>query len=277
VLPRAGRRLTWAASAAVHVALIAVAVTASWRIDRHQTLITIIPPDTPRPPELPPYGGTRRGLGPSGGLGRPLPRVAVPDTTPPVPAPVGKPDTNLAASPVAVGPHIVSQPAVGDGRLWVVPRPALPPEVADALYAPQEQRDTVVVRRLRAMVDSLNVIVDQEQRSRQRPTWTTEVAGKMFGIDSQYIHVAGIKIPTAALALLPIRLPEGNYDEQMRARQLEHMRQDLMQAARRTETLQLFKQYVRELRARKQAERDAEKRARGDTTQAKADTVRVTP
>jgi len=50
-----------------------------------------------------------------------------------------------------------------------------------------------------------------------------------------------------------------------------------MQAARRTETLQLFKQYVRELRARKQAERDTEKRARGDTTQARGDTVRVTP
>src|SRR5437899_11195332 len=55
------------------------------------------------------------------------------------------------------------------------------------------------------------------------------------------------------------------------------MRQDLMQAARRTETLQLFKQYVRELRARKQAERDAEKRARGDTTGAKADTAKVVP
>src|SRR2546422_9795812 len=99
------------------------------------------------------------------------------------------------------------------------------------------------------MVDSLNVMIDQEQRGRQKPTWTTDVAGKVFGIDSQYIHVAGIKIPTAALALLPISLPQGNYDEQLRARQLDEMRQDLMQAARRTETLQLFKQYVRELRS----------------------------
>jgi len=89
--------------------------------------------------------------------------------------------------------------------------------------------------------------------------------------------VAGIKIPTAALALLPISLPQGNYDEQRRARQLDEMRQDLMQAARRTETLRLFKQYVRDLRARKQAERDAERRARGDTTGAKADTVKIVP
>jgi len=89
--------------------------------------------------------------------------------------------------------------------------------------------------------------------------------------------VAGIKIPTAALALLPISLPQGNYDEQRRARQLDEMREDLMQAARRTETLRLFKQYVRDLRARKQAERDAARRARGDTTEAKGDTVRVVP
>jgi len=261
----------------VHVAVVVVAFSGSWRIDRPQGLIMIIPPARPQLPELPPFGGTRRGLGPSGGLGRPLPSAAIPDTTPPVPAPVGKPDSTLAASPVAIGPHMVSPPQVGDGRLWVLPRPALPSDVADALYEPQENRDTTVVRRLRAMVDSLNVLVDQDQRSRRIPVWTTDVAGKVFGIDSQFIHVAGIKIPTAALALLPISLPQGNYDEQRRAHQLDEMRQDLMQAARRTETLRLFKQYVRDLRARKQAERDAERRARGDTTQAKPDTVSAVP
>ena len=261
----------------VHVAIIVLAFSGSWRIDRRQGLITIIPPRAPQPPELQPFGGTRRGVGPSGGLGRPLPSAAVPDTTPPVPAPVGRPDSTLAASPASVGPHIVTPPQVGDGRLWVMPRPALPGEVADALYLPQEDRDSTVVRRLRAMVDSLNVFIDQDQRSRQRPTWTADVAGKMFGIDSQFIHVAGIKIPTAALALLPISLPQGNYDEQRRARQLDEMRQDLMQAARRTETLHLFKQYVRDMRARKQAERDAERRARGDTTQVKTDSVSAVP
>ena len=260
-----------------HVVLIVFAVTGSWRIDRQQGLILIIPPAVPQLHELPPYGGTRRGIGPSGGLGRPLPDAAIPDTTPPVPAPVGKPDTTLAASPMNIGPHMVTPPQVGDGRLWVLPRPVLPSEVADALYEPHETRDSAVVRRLRAMVDSLNVVIDQDQRSRQRPTWTTEVAGQVFGIDSQYIHVAGIKIPTAALALLPISLPQGNYDEQRRARQLDEMREDLMQAARRTETLQLFKQYVKDIRARKQAERDAARRARGDTTVVKADTVKAVP
>src|SRR5207253_251209 len=132
-----------------------------WQIDRHQRLITFRPPQGPQFHELPPFGGTRRGIGPSGGLGRPLPNAAVPDTTPPAPAPVGRPDTMLATSADAVGPHIVTPPQVGDGRLWVTPRPALPSEVADALYQPLADRDTAVVRRLHAMVDSLNVIIDQ--------------------------------------------------------------------------------------------------------------------
>src|SRR2546430_6859238 len=77
--------------------------------------------------------------------------------------------------PRAEGPHIVSPPQVGDGRLWVSPRPALPTEVADVLYEPQESRDTTVVHRLRAMVDSLNVVIDQDQRSRQRDRKSTRL------------------------------------------------------------------------------------------------------
>ena len=142
----------------MHLTIVILAFSGSWRIDRPQGLITIIPPSRPQPPELPPFGGSRRGKGPSGGLGRPLPGGAAPDTTRPVPAPVGRPDSTLAASPTAVGPHIVSLPQVGDGRLWVLPRPALPSDVADVLYEPQDNRDTTVVRRLRAMVDRKSVV-----------------------------------------------------------------------------------------------------------------------
>jgi hypothetical protein len=51
------------------------------------------------------------------------------------------------------------------------------------------------------------------------------------------------------------------------------MREDLMQAAARAETYHDFKRYVQELRARKQAERDAEKRRRGE----QPDTVKAVP
>src|SRR5439155_1295507 len=133
------------------------------------------------------------------GIGPPVPRGAVRGPLPPAPAPIGRPDTTLGASPVAEGPHLIVEPQVGDGRLWVLARPALPSDVADALYGPQDRKDSVAVQRLRAMVDSLNQIISVEQRARRKPTWTTDVAGKTLGIDSQYIHIAGIKIPTAAL------------------------------------------------------------------------------
>ena len=102
-VPLESKRLTWAASAVLHAMLIAVAVTTSWRIDREQVLITIVPPSAPRPVELPPFGGTKRGPGPSGGLGRPMPSAAVRDTLPPAPAPIGKPDTTLAGRGFGAG------------------------------------------------------------------------------------------------------------------------------------------------------------------------------
>src|SRR3989449_2981128 len=142
-------------------------------------------------------------------MGRPLPQAAVRDTTPGVPSPVGKPDTTLAASPVAVGPHIVNPPEPGDGGLWVLPRPGLPAEVADALYAPPEQRDTVVVRRLRAMVDSLNVMIDQEQRGRQKPTWTTDVAGEGFRREPPENHRGGGDNPPGGRPAPPPSPPPG--------------------------------------------------------------------
>ena len=165
-------------------------------------------------------------------------------------------------------------PRVGDGRLWVSPRPALPASVAEALYGDTVARNTEAVARLRVMVDSLNQILDQVQRERQRPSWTVgggEGGIPKFGIDSQYIHIAGIKIPTMALALLGNLLPQGNFDEEMRSRHLQLMREDILRAADRAQTFQDFRRYVRELRERKQAERDADKRRQ------QQDTVVVNP
>jgi hypothetical protein len=62
----------------------------------------------------------------------------------------------------------------------------------------------------------------------------------------------------------------------MRARELSDLREDMMQAARRTQTLQEFRGYVKELRARKQAEHDAARRQR-DTVVAMPDTTRLVP
>lgn len=214
---------------------------------KRPTVIAVHPEPAPEPPPA-----------------EPLPPLAAP--SPPdssVPTPAYNP--NASGAPLA--------PQIGDGRLWVSPRPGLPAAVADALYGDTAQRRVVAIDRLRAMVDSLNQVLDQVQRERQRPAWV--VGGTHdkpeWGIDSAYIHVAGIKIPTMALALLGNLLPQGNFDEEMRMRQLNDMRSDLLRAADRAQTFAQFRRYVRELRERKQAERDAEQRRRAQ------DTVKVVP
>jgi len=183
-----------------------------------------------------------------------------------------------------VGPKVVPGgapvPQLGDGRLWAAPRPALPADVADVLYSGKkpEPADSVVVGRLRAMVDSVNRMIDQEQTEHRLPSWVTDVGGKKFGLDSSGIYVAGVKIPSAVLAALGSALPPGNWGEAMRNRQQAEMSADLLQAARRAATLEEFRKYVREIRQRKQAERDAGRRARGDTLPPpRRDTTGVVP
>jgi hypothetical protein len=195
---------------------------------------------------------------------------------PPAPPPAVTPPVDTGVTMPAYDPNagrLVPAPQVGDGRLWVSPRPPLPAAVAEALYGDTTGRRAVAIERLRAMVDSLNQVLDVMQRERQRPSWTVggENGSPKFGIDSQFIHIAGIKIPTAALALLGNLLPQGNFDEGMRARQLNDMRADLLRAADRAQSFQDFRRYVRELRERKQAERDADERRRAQ------DTVKAVP
>ncbi len=203
----------------------------------------------------------------------PAPPIAEPPPPPPVTVPL-PPDT---APPMpAYDPNasrVAPSPEVGDGRLWVSPRPGLPAVVADQIYGDTVAQHAAAIDRLKAMVDTLNHIMDQEQREHRRPSWT--VGGTpdkpQWGIDSAYIHIAGIKIPTAVLALLGNMLPQGNFDESMRQRQLDYMRSDIMQAAARAQSLAQFRRYVRELRDRKQAERDADERRRAQ------DTVKAVP
>jgi hypothetical protein len=202
----------------------------------------------------------------------PPPPVAAPAPPPPGPLPPESAATVLAYDPNAS--RVAPAPQVGDGKLWVSPRPGLPAAVADALYGDTAARHTAGIERLKAMVDTLNRMMDQEQREHRRPSWT--VGGTpdkpQWGIDSAYIHIAGIKIPTMVLAGLGYLFKGGgNFDEDMRQRQLADMRADILQAANRAQSLAQFRRYVRELRERKQAERDADDRRRAQ------DTVKAVP
>ena len=255
----------------IHGAAIVVLVVMPFAHRTPRQVVTFIPLAR----EMPAYAGSERRLAPQGGYGARRPAPPAPAVAPPPPvttAPAATAAVAETASAPAREGFGLPVPRLGGSVLWLPPRPALPADVADIVYNDTLVHDRPVVARLKAMVDSLNDILNEEQAQGRKPTWTTQIAGKTFGIDSQYIHVAGIEIPTAALALLPIRLPEGNYDEYRRSRQLELMRQDLLYSAMRTQTLADFRKYVHELRQRKQEEHDFEERQKGE----KKDTTSVT-
>jgi len=240
-------------------------VTIPWQAPRRPDYIVLQPIDTVA---FPPFRDTRPNAarGPTVGTSR---REPAPETPPPTPLSPATPADTGSSLPAYDPSASLVAPHVGDGRLWVSPRPALPATVAEALYGDTVGRNEAAIGRLRAMVDSLNMIYDEVQREGRRPSWTVgggEGGMPKFGIDSQFIHIAGIRIPTMALALLGNFLPQGNFDEGMRARHLQDMREDLLRAADRAQTFQDFRRYVRELRERKQAERDAERRRRAQDT-----------
>ncbi len=253
--------------------------TVDWQAPWRKTTYVVIPP-APAGDSVVYVPGTReiRAKGPTIQTTRPEPPPppAAPAPPPAAPAPPpAPPDTGITLP--AYDPNassVAPAPQVGDGRLWVSPRPGLPAAVADAIYGDTAARRTAAIDRLKAMVDTLNQALDQEQRQRRRPSWT--IGGTpdkpQWGIDSAYIHIAGIKIPTTVLASLGYLFKSGgNFDEDLRARQLADMRADILRAADRAQTLQQFRRYVRELRERKQAERDAEERRRAQ------DTVKAVP
>jgi hypothetical protein len=120
--------------------------------------------------------------------------------------------------------------------------------------------DSAVTAIVQAYLDS--IANDPTSKNAGPPTWTTEIAGKKFGIDSKNIYIAGLKIPTVVLRFLSLRLPSGNIDQNRAYNAYMDLRTDLLYAAQRAQTLDEFKQVIREIRERKEREREFEKNQR---------------
>jgi hypothetical protein len=118
--------------------------------------------------------------------------------------------------------------------------------------------DSAVTAIVQAYLDS--IANDPSARDQTLPSWTKEIAGKKYGIDSKNIYVAGLKIPAAVLALLPI--PAGNVDQNQAYNHLMDLRADLEYAAQRSANLDEFKAMIREMRLRKEREREFERNQR---------------
>jgi hypothetical protein len=149
-------------------------------------------------------------------------------------------------------------PGLAQGRLWVRPLPLPPKELAERLSRKAELVDSAVTVIVQQYLDS--IANDPASKNQGLPSWTTEIAGKKFGLDSKNIYIAGLKIPAAVLALLPI--PAGNIDQNRAYNHLMDMRSDLIYAARRAETMEEFKRVIKEIRQRKEKEREFEKNQR---------------
>jgi hypothetical protein len=150
-------------------------------------------------------------------------------------------------------------PGLAEGRLWVRPLPLPPKELAKRLEKTHtELVDSAVTAIVQGYLDS--IAMDPAARQVGLPSWTTQVAGKKFGLDSKNIYIAGLKIPAVVLALLP--LPQGNIDQNRAYSHLMELRGDLQQAARRAENLDEFKAMIRDMRLRKEREREFDENQR---------------
>ena len=193
----------------------------------------------------------------------PAPEPEVTPLQPLVEAPVAavRPSPDTAAVPAVAagpGPRRIG-PAMGEGKLWVRPLPAPPRELAQALARSHvELVDSAVSAIVQAFVDS--VLSAPTPEGAKLPSWTTQIGGKTFGIDSKYIYLGGLRIPSAVLALLPIR--GGATMEFSQANRLSLIREDLARASARAGTMEDFKRAVRELRAERERLKEIERNQR---------------
>lgn len=149
--------------------------------------------------------------------------------------------------------------SAGDGRLWVRPLPLPPRALADRLEPTSlEKIDSVVTVIVQRYLDS--IATEPGADLVPLPEWTTEVEGLKFGLDSRNIYIAGLRIPSVVLALLPI--PATGDQSRALDKNGAWIAEDLRRAASRSVNLDDFKQAIRELRERKQWEKDIERAQR---------------
>jgi len=141
------------------------------------------------------------------------------------------------------------QPQYGNGALWVRP-------LIDLTFSDRPIRlDSAIAMRMRALADSVDkhpVKNPYADPYTSRP-WTFKAGGKTYGLDASGLHLGSFTIPTALLAFLS--MPEGNIDQARANMALMQMRGDILRAAARAQAEDDFRKAVRDLRARKDKER----------------------
>lgn len=165
----------------------------------------------------------------------------------------------------------VLAPRYVTGHLWIPPLPLTPDEIAsrlDVLVAlgglgsagdgggalDGQLIDSAITGLVQAYLDSVGAEPGADDQT--LPSWTTQVGGLEFGIDRNWVYFGGLKIPAAVLALLPLPDVGSNYAQAKQYEYLMAARREIYYAAWMADTKAQFDQNVRQLRARKQRERD---------------------
>jgi hypothetical protein len=107
-----------------------------------------------------------------------------------------------------------------------------------------ELADSAVRATVQAYLDSMAVVAAGQPGP---PSWTGTIAGAKFGLDSRFIYLAGLRIPSVLLALLPMPAAGNQSHAFDRSGALVD---DLRRAAARSAIRDDFKAAVVELRAR---------------------------
>jgi hypothetical protein len=135
------------------------------------------------------------------------------------------------------------EPRLADPRVWAPASPA-PKTATDRL-------DSAVTSWVARANDSVAALANGARRPGD---WTFERGGRKYGIDSQYIHLGKVSIPTAVLALLPLNVQANpTLAEEWKAN--AYMRSDIMYHAQRAVGDSILKAAAARVRARKERER----------------------
>lgn len=267
-------RLPWVAiaiSAAAHLGLFVFGSIEGRmpQVPRRPSQLVVLAPPAEGPREVPmayrdgrqPEGQAGRGAAPAPAPPRPEAETPVVVQRPVEPV-VEQVDSGVTPTAPRRRPIMIGRigPGLAQGRLWVRPLPLPPRELAERLNKQRHVAlvDSAVTAIVQSYLDS--IAADPSSRNVGLPSWTTNVAGKKFGLDSSNIYIAGLKIPAAVLALLPI--PGGNIDQNRAYNHLMGMRADLQYAAQRSQNLQEFKEMIRDMRLRKEREEEFKRNQR---------------
>ncbi len=117
--------------------------------------------------------------------------------------------------------RLVPPPSFESGRLWAQPR--VEESGPDTSYA---RLEADVVARARA-----------RQPGAQLPVWRGQVFGWKFALDQQHVTVAGLKLPSFILALLPLANASVSPEQSKAAERRDEQRRDIdRQESRRKPT-----------------------------------------